>query len=428
MADMREYARSMSTVRHALEKDPAAFERVHMAVTFADADFVLRSREFTVLTAEDGYGRDVGEPILGDTLSRVDGPAHFDRRRIEAALFRSPALRSNEAGVLEPALERVLGELRAAGSPVRGDLHDISEEVLGENVAALIGLDGLDTPAGRRKFDAYYQDIDNGVRITWASAEIQRLADIALVALNRLVDDFIRPSSERRAAILRQVADGTASESAIPVDLLTLMLQHHESYGDVDANLMAREVALFITASITTLTNQVCYCVHHIEEWTGTHPEDAGQRTDVRFLSRALQESIRLHAGPVLMRKATNDQVLPSGEAVPAGHYAWVGIRQASQDTSVFGADAAGFNPWREVPAAALPYGVEFGIGRHACIGKRFAIGDDPDASNALTGAGILVMRRLYQAGMRLDPGFARTFVPELLDVHASMPIVLTDL
>jgi cytochrome P450 len=426
MADIREYARSMSTVRHVLEKDPAAFERVHMAVTFADADFVLRSREFTVLTTEDGYGRDVGAPILGDTLSRVDGRAHFERRRIEAALFRSPTLRSNEVDVLEPALDRILGELQGSRSPVRGDLHDISEEVLGENVAALIGLDGLDTPGGRRKFDAYYQDIDNGVRITWASAEIQRLADVALAALNHLVDDFITPSSERRAAILRQVAAGGVGESAIPVDLLTLMLQRHESYGDVDANLMAREVALFITASITTLTNQVCYCVHHVEEWVGAHPEDAGKRTDIRFLSRALQESIRLHAGPVLMRKAATDQVLPSGEAVPAGHYAWVGIRQASADTGVFGADAADFNPWREVPDAALPYALEFGIGRHACIGKRFAIGDDPDAANALTGAGIVVMRRLYQAGMQLDPASPRTFVPELLDVHASMPIVLT--
>ena len=96
MATLHEYARSMSTVRHVLEKDPAAADRVHVVTSFADADFVLRSKEFTVLTADDGYSRDVSEPILGDTLSRVDGPDHFERRRIEAALFRTPTTRANE--------------------------------------------------------------------------------------------------------------------------------------------------------------------------------------------------------------------------------------------------------------------------------------------------------------------------------------------
>jgi hypothetical protein len=126
------------------------------------------------------------------------------------------------------------------------------------------------------------------------------------------------------------------------------------------------------------------------------------------------------------MRKATSDQVLPSGERVPGGHYAWVVIRQASQDTGVFGADAESFNPYREISAGALPYGVEFGVGRHTCIGKRFALGDDPEDPDALNGAGVTVMRRLYEEGMRLDPGAPRTFVPELLDVHASAPIILS--
>jgi cytochrome P450 len=89
----------MSTVRHVLEKDPAAADRVHVVTSFADADFVLRSREFTVLTAEDGFSRDVSDPVLGDTLSRVDGPDHFERRRIEAALFRSPTMRESRASL-----------------------------------------------------------------------------------------------------------------------------------------------------------------------------------------------------------------------------------------------------------------------------------------------------------------------------------------
>jgi len=37
-------------------------------------------------------------------------------------------------------------------------------------------------------------------------------------------------------------------------------------------------------------------------------------------------------------------------------------------------------------------------------------------------------MRALYVAGMRLDPERPRTFVPALLDVHDSSPILLTAL
>ena len=169
---------------------------------------------------------------------------------------------------------------------LRADLHHISEQVLGEIVAALIGLDGLDTPEGRAKFDTYYQDIDNGVRITWATANIERLAAIAAAALDRLVEDFVKPAADRRARLLEAVAVGDAEPDAVPTDLITLMLEHHDSYAGIDENLMAREIALFVTASITTLTNQLCYCVHHIEEWIGEHPDDEGRRTDGLFLSQ----------------------------------------------------------------------------------------------------------------------------------------------
>lgn len=430
MADMREYAQSMATVRHVVEKDPHAFDHVHLVTTYADADFVLRSTDFKVLTAVDGYSRDVSAPILGGSLARIDGPAHFQRRRIEAMLFRSPTLRSNEATVLRPALERIVGDLAAipGQGPAHADLHSISENVLGEIVAALVGLDGMDTEAGRATFDSYYQDIDNGVRISWAAENIEKLATAGLAALNRLVADFVKPAALRRTRLLEAVALGDAEPSDIPSDLITLMIEHSETFTDMDVDVMAQEIALFLTASVTTLTNQLCYCFHNIEEWVVAHPEDADRRLDGTFLSRALEESIRLHAGPVLMRRAAVDQVLPGGQLIPEGDFAWVVIRQASKDPLIFGADSDSFNPDRHVAAGALPYGVEFGIGRHTCIGKRFALGDDPNSPDALHGAGVTVLRRLYEAGMRLDPQSERTFVPELLDVHATCPIILTNI
>ncbi|WP_173160152.1 cytochrome P450 [Phytohabitans suffuscus] len=429
MSDIKDYAESMSLVRHMLEHDPEALAGVHIAAGFEDADFVLRAKEFRVLHESDGFGRDVQAPILGGTLARVDGPDHFRRRRIESMLFRSPTLRGYEATVLHPAIERVLAEARqshAGSGPARADLHDIGEAVLGEVVAALVGLDGLDTTEGRRRFDSFYQDIDNGVRISWASQDVHQLAAKGVAALNELTEHFITPSRRRRKEMLDRVASGEANPDDPPTDLITLMLQHH---GDeFDDGLMIREIALYVTASVTTLTNQVCYCVHHIEEWVQQHPRDAPRRVDPVFLSRSLQESVRLHAGPVLMRRATEDVVLPSGTAVKAGEFAWVVIRQASQDGAYFGESPESFNPYREVAAGVLPYGVEFGVGRHTCVGKRFALGDEPGSVDALEGAGVILMRTLYEAGMRLDPERGRTFVPELLDVHQSSPILLTAL
>ena len=84
----------------------------------------------------------------------------------------------------------------------------------------------------------------------------------------------------------------------------------------------------------------------------------------------------------------------PAESGFPAGHYAWVVIRQASKDPGFFGADAESFNPYRTIAAGALPYGVEFGVGQahlHAFIGKRFALGDDPEDPDALNGAGVTV-------------------------------------
>jgi len=432
MSDVREFAESMGVVRHVAANDPSALDRVRVYRDFASVDFILRSKAFRVLDESDGFGREISGPILHGTLVRIDGPEHFARRRIESALFRSPTLRRYEADILRPALERVLSELRARqveGEPVRADLRSIGEEVLGELVGSLVGLDGINTPEGHRALQSYYQDIDNGVRINWLNAGLEEMAAKAVTAMGKLTDEFITPSLRRREALLERITAGEIPASEMPADLISLMLQNKDAYpGFEDGGMLTREVSLYLTASITTLINQMCHLIHHVEDWVVAHPEYAERRADPVFLSQALRETVRLHGGPVLMRKATEDAVLPTGETVREGDLAWLMVRDASTDGDVFVGTPDAFDPTREVPDGVMPFGVEFGVGRHTCIGKRFAIGDDPDSKDPYVGAGALIMHVLYHHGMRLDPERSRSFLPDNPEVHASVPILLTRL
>ncbi len=50
----------------------------------------------------------------------------------------------------------------------------------------------------------------------------------------------------------------------------------------------------------------------------------------------------------------------------------------ANRDAAVFGEDAAGFNPHRALAGSTTPYGVSFGLGMHACLGRNLAVGIPP--------------------------------------------------
>lgn len=388
--------------------------------TYADIEEVLRSTEFEVLTSADRLATDLSAAITGDSLVTLRGTAHFDRRRLESALFRAALMREYEREVIRPRTQEVLARSLTAGGLVPADLKEIAEDVLRFGVGRLVGLDGIETDDGCARFREYYEDLDNAVRIKWARRDPKELVERGKRALQRMTTELIEPAWRRRAELVAR----EGGDADLPTDLITIMLRNEHHYGQWDADVYAHEIALIITASITTLTNQVCYAFQHIEEWVEQHPEDATRRTDGDFLNACLRESIRLHAGPILFRVAMSDQTLRSGVTIRAGGVVWLNIRAGSSDPSIFGADAREFRPFRERTQGALDHGLMFGVGRHTCIGKRMALGDDPDDVHALNGAGVILLRELYSAGARLDPARDRTFVPELLDVHASLPIL----
>ncbi|MEL7029430.1 MAG: cytochrome P450, partial [Pseudomonadota bacterium] len=120
-------------------------------------------------------------------------------------------------------------------------------------------------------------------------------------------------------------------------------------------------------------------------------------------------ESLRLHpASPVAGRQAVCPFSLTEQQDLAEGDDVVVDLFNANRDREIFGDDADAFNPHRELPNNVWPFGLTFGYGVHACLGRdldggvapRKAV--DPDAHQY--GIVTLFIRELLRHGVRRDP------------------------
>ncbi|MDO9355934.1 MAG: cytochrome P450, partial [Solirubrobacteraceae bacterium] len=149
---------------------------------------------------------------------------------------------------------------------------------------------------------------------------------------------------------------------------------------------------------------------------------------DPAFLRSALAESLRLFlASPVRLRKATKDVVLTSGRTIEVGETVGLLYRAANVDPRMFGEDALDFNPHRVVTEGS-PWGLAFGGGMHACLGRPLVTGI-ASGEDVTDGTMLIMTRKLLEVGMELDverPPVrdAGTFY----EAYSSLPVVLTAL
>jgi cytochrome P450 len=98
----------------------------------------------------------------------------------------------------------------------------------------------------------------------------------------------------------------------------------------------------------------------------------------------------------------------------------------ANRDVSVFGPDAADFNPHRQ-RARNHPYGLTFGAGIHVCIGRELTTGTLTGSEAGSVGVIVRLLQELLAAGMELDPANPPGLIPGTAQrKHASFPILLT--
>jgi cytochrome P450 len=392
--------------------------------SYADVRDALRTR----LLEQALY--DAGAVVMADVLLTLHGPAHSARRRLENRLFRREVFAEYERGMVARAIAAHVAPAAASGAT---DMVPLARRVSMAMTAHIAGVDtagvdtagvdtagvdtagvdtagvdtaGVDTAgadaaprvcaragaagavqaaADRRAPTAgadaaelaagaalyrFVCKFSEGATMVHSTRDRDELTAEVAAALEAFDARFLAPSVARRRALLAAVAAGELDESALPRDVLTVLLRHEDELA-LPAPVLRREIAFYLQAGAHSTVNAAVHAMHELLGWLVDHPEDRGRaRRDLAFVQRCVHEALRLHpASPVAWRRAVEPVRLRSGVEIPAGALVELDLAQANRDPEAFGADAAQFLPHRALPPELNPWGLSFGGGIHACIG-----------------------------------------------------------
>lgn len=343
---------------------------------------------------------DAGEVVMADVLVNLHGEEHRNRRRLENRLFRRDTVERYERELFPSVIAETLAPHIEAG---RTETVKLGHQMM-MNLAALTA--GVDRPLGTPEetfhlYDYLMQFIQGATLAHYTGDKEAKAAEIR----QKLADfdvEFLAPSIERRQRLI------DAGEEP-PTDILTVLLQNEEQLH-LPHEVILREVAFYLLAGAHTSATAFTRTLHEIFQWVEAHPEDRERvRSDRLFLQRCMHETIRLQpSSPVAMRWALEDIELRTGRMIPKGSKTVTDLMAVNRDVTVFGPDAAEFNPRRELPDGVSPWGLSFGSGMHACIGGDlagglpFVEGDDPD--DHLFGLVPAAIEAMMVANARPDP------------------------
>ena len=353
---------------------------------------------------------DEGRKVLMDqTLVTLHGEEHRARRLLEMRIFRRDFLRFYEEDVLPGLLEETLAPRLAAG---RLEVVEFGYRVMIHLAIAFAGID-------RQRFtDEESDGLLHMIRVFGKAATLGQLKGDPEPVRQEIREqlgiferDFFLPSVQRRRDAIAAWRAGSLPEEELPRDILTVLLRNEDNL-ELASDVLRNEVAFFFLAGAHTSVHSLGHLVHHLLEWCEAHPEErALLEADALRVQRFAHESFRLHpSSPVARRRAVADTPLPDGSLAATGDTVVIDLRQANRDESVFGADAAAFNPLRRLPTGIFPHGITFGSGAHACLGKALAAGtvlrgeQAPAEGNHQIGTVATIAQRLLRAGARRDP------------------------
>jgi cytochrome P450 len=387
---------------------------------YREAEEILRrGNDFA---AQGGRGAEAVE-FVRDTLIDLDGDAHFELRRLLAHAVSPRNLTAYEATIRNIVGQYVSAQVAAvaAGASESTDLIELLRRIFWHLGATMIGVDGVDDPERLSLLEQIVVPSLEGVTILFSLKDHGEVAEIARENVRRFRVEFYNASRDRRRALLDLAERGEISRSDVPDDVLTLLLES----GTYDDETILRQCVVMMGASTSSTVNVTCHALAELEAWLRLHPGDAARLADPAFIASVVNETIRVHrtGSPYLLRRAKRDVVLDTtGRRIPAGAEVALDLRLASQDTSVFGADAGEFDPNRVVGAhRAKGYGLGFGSGPHVCLAKRMIVNEGA-ASSAPRLIDIVVMS-LLEAGVRVDPGLAPLREPHGADRFRHFPV-----
>jgi len=373
---------------------------------------------------------DAGGVVMADSLLVLHGADHRRRRRVENRLFRRGTFRYWERAFLRDVVRDTLAPFAAAG---RADLLELGSRTI-MNLTAMVA--GLDQPTGSvAETDALYRfakKFSEGATLVHSTRDPEQVRAEVQAALEEFDALFLRPSIERRRALLERLAAGEITEDDLPRDVLTALLRNWDELG-IDRDVLRRECAFYLQAGSHSTADAFTHAADDFFAWTRRDPRAAEQaRQEPAVLQRCVYETLRLHpASPVAQRRALAPISLRGGAEIPDGAFVVLDLAAANRDPQVFDNPDV-YDPLREVPADVPRWGHAFGGGMHACIGTQLAGGvpapDEPSPEQAheqVLGTVTLMLDALLTAGARPDPSAAPQRDPHSARDHfASYPVV----
>jgi len=382
---------------------------------------VVNSPEYFAAAHKLSDGHRTVEEFVGGMWTFTDGVEHRRRRKMVNQLVRPEALDEMRESFILPAIERLL--LDALSEPDedgsnRCDLVVLADQLFVDFGANMIGFTDMDDPQRQAQLREIVPGIFGGVLAQFFDNRDEVYA-MATDAKRRLVDDYFIPARDAYREMYAKVARNEMTEAEIPRSLMKLIVsQADPAYADEEVGI--RDTILVFNTAIGTSVQSVVHMVHDTAEWFADHPEDRNLATDMDFLTRCMQETIRLKAPFIsyLVRRAGED--LQVGDHIVAkDDELHIEIPRANRDPEIFGPDAAEFNPWRERPDNLPRYGIGFGSGPHACLGLRVVLGNDGQS-----GSHVRFMQKLFSHGVAPDRDREPQIMPMAHDESAIEDVV----
>ena len=350
---------------------------------------------------------DQGAVLMEKVLVNLHGEEHRARRIVEGRAMRRDYFRWYETQVFPKTLRETFAPFLAQG---KADAVDFGFRAMMNLTADFAGVDRPErSRAETEQLLRILRTFGKAATLGQAKGDREPIRAEIRGALDEFDTAYFRPSLARRRALLAQAASSPDGVGNPPRDVLTELLRSEDELT-LAPDVLMKEIGFYLLAGAFTSIHTMTHALHEVFQWMTSHPGDIPRlKNDLLFLQRCVHESMRLHpSSPTAGRRPVCPLRLPNDVAAAQEDYVSVDLMAANRDTSVFGPDAASYNPHRAVPKGLQPYGISFGMGAHACIGINMAAGALPrpgtDPAAHQYGTVTLIIRALLDAGARPDP------------------------
>ena len=350
---------------------------------------------------------DEGAMIMKDVLLTLHGEAHRKRRLLELRVFRKNFFDWYEKTIFPETLSSTISPDIHRG---RSELVDLGYRVTMNLTADFAGVDRPEkSSAETSKLLKMVETFSEGATIVHSTRPKIEVIKELEEALSEFKPRFLDPSVARRQRLIEKFKLGLINEDELPRDVLTVILLRGDKEEFTD-EMLTREIAFYLQAGAHSTANSTIHAFHEISTWAN-HDKNRWQKLkeDPIFLQRAVHESFRLHpASPVASRSAICPTTLNCIGDVDKGHEVEFRLAVANRDKRIFGEDADKFNPERVINGSTPPFGLTFGTGVHACLGRELDGGALPreniDPTDHQYGIVVLFLQSLFELGATLSP------------------------